>query len=497
MNRRLFIDNREYLILNRNFNIVRASDEVKQYAERPEEVIIGQDIRLSFPELIGLEEVCEAILNGEQEKFVLDGIARNLDDETTLYFDLYIQSVEDNLLIFLDDVTELMSLRQSLIQRINEAEVVLNKLKRFEYCTNKIVASMRDVLFITTPSGIIERVNKATIETFGFKKSELLQASIDSIINSDSFDHQQIYNSLLDDSNEVEKIEVACHTKQQNIIQIEFNCFVVPTEIEGFLNSVYIGRDITSRKQAETEITKALEKEKELRELKSGFISMASHEFRNPLSSILICAQSLAAENNNISPEEQQFYLQSIKDAAVNMQSLLEDILIISKTEAGKQQYNPTRLNLENFCQQIIQELESTYINRNINFNIQGDSSEVYFDDKLLWHILTNLLSNALKYSPPTEPVTLTVNFSEDRTQAIIQVRDRGMGIPIESQKHLFESFFRASNVGDIPGTGLGMSIVKKAVDLHRGTIEVESQINVGTNIKVILPIDNNSTALN
>ncbi len=492
MNRKLFVDNREYLVFNSNFNVVSASDEVAKYAYRSEAIVPGEDVALSFPELIGLEEVCKSILNGEQEQFVLDSITRKLDENTILYFNLYIKKLEENLILLLEDVTELMSLRQSLIQRVNEAEVVLGQLKRFEYCTNKIVASMGDVLFITTPSGTIERVNKATIELFGYKKAELLQKSIDDILNSENFNHQQIYTSLLDDSNSVETIEIACKTKQQKLTRIEFNCFVVPTEIEGFLNCVYIGRDITSRKQAEIEIRKALEQEKELRELKSGFISMASHEFRNPLSSILICAQTLA-NSDNISRKEQRFYLQSIRDAALNMQSLLEDILILSKTEAGKQKYNPSKLDLKNFCRQVIQELKSTYLERNINLNIDNDFSQVYFDDKLLWHILTNLLSNALKYSSPSEPVELKVNFSEDHTKVIIEVSDHGMGIPQESQKHLFESFYRASNVGDIPGTGLGMSIVKKAVESHQGTIEVESQINVGTNVRVILPVDNNS----
>jgi PAS domain S-box-containing protein len=495
VNRKLFVDNREYLVFNSNFNVVSASDGVTRYAYCSEEIVPGRDVSLCFPELVGLEEICESILNGEQEQFVIDGISRNLDEDTILYFNLYIKRLEEDLILLLEDVTELMSLRQSLIQRVNEAEVVLGQLKRFEYCTNKIVAYMGDVLFITTRSGRIERVNKATIELFGYKKAELLQKSIDTIINNENFNHQQIYASLLDDSNSVETIEIACKTKQQNLIQIEFNCFVVPTEIEGFLNCVYIGRDITSRKQAEIEMKRTLEKEKELRELKSGFISMASHEFRNPLSSILICAQTLA-DSNNISRQEQEFYLQSIRDAALNMQSLLEDILILSKTESGKQKYNPTQLNLETFCQQIVQELESTYIERDINLTIVNNLSQVYFDDKLLWHILTNLLSNALKYSPPSEAVELKVNFSEDRTKAIIEVCDRGMGIPPESQKHLFESFYRANNVGDIPGTGLGMSIVKKAVESHQGTIEVESEINIGTKVRVVLPVDNNSEIL-
>ena len=246
---------------------------------------------------------------------------------------------------------------------------------------------------------------------------------------------------------------------------------------------MYIGRDITARKRAELEMRRALAKEKELRELKSSFISMASHEFRNPLSSILLCVNSLEAEN--MSRSERQFYLQSIQSAAMTMQSLLEDILIISQSETGRQKLNPTPLNLADFCQQIIQEIKSTH-----NLDDKIGSSLVCLDKKSLRHILTNLLSNALKYSPQEEAVDLNIALSTKQTKVTIEVCDRGMGIPPESQKHLFESFYRASNVGDIPGTGLGLSIVKKSVDLHGGTIMVDSKINQGTTIKVTLPID-------
>ena len=150
------------------------------------------------------------------------------------------------------------------------------------------------------------------------------------------YNHHQIYSSLLASQDAVKKIEVKFISKQQQTIQIEFDCFVAPTEIKDFFNCVYIGRDITARKHAETEIRKSLAKEKELRELKSGFISMASHEFRNPLSSILLCVQNLR-EDFNLSNSNREFYLQSIQDAALTMNSLLEDILVLSKAESDKQ----------------------------------------------------------------------------------------------------------------------------------------------------------------
>jgi signal transduction histidine kinase len=144
---------------------------------------------------------------------------------------------------------------------------------------------------------------------------------------------------------------------------------------------------------------------------------------------------------------------------------------------------------LVNFCQQIIQELQSIYSDRIINLINEIDLPYLCLDSKVLRYILTNLLSNALKYSPQDTTVDFKIALSPNQEKVIIEVRDRGMGIPLKSLEHLFESFYRASNVGDIPGTGLGLSIVKQSVELHRGTIAIDSEVDRGTNVIVTLPI--------
>ena len=346
---------------------------------------------------------------------------------------------------------------------------------------------MQDVLLITSPSGIIERVNKSTTELFERKKSALLDKSIDDLIADSSYSHQQIYSSLLNSQTGIRKVEVSFTNRQSQTIQIEFDCFIAPTEVKNFFNCVYIGRDITARKQAEAEIRKSLAREKELRELKSSFISMASHEFRNPLSSILLCVQNLQG-NPSITSSNQEFYLQSIKDAAVTMNSLLEDVLVLSKAESERQILKLEPIDLEIFCSRIIQELSSIYADKTVNFSFQIAEGTFNLDRATLSNILNNLLSNALKYSPTNSTVDLIIG--QQQSGAIeIQVCDRGIGIPLESQKHLFESFYRAGNVSSFPGTGLGLSIVKKSVDLYQGSIAVDSQIDRGTKIIVRLPI--------
>ena len=479
-------DNQEYVVVDNNFSVIEFSANIQKYADK--NISTGEDIRNSFPEVVGLESICQEILSKRQQSFVLKSISRSKTKDNAVYFDLYFNLIEQHLVILLEDVTELMTLRQYSIQKLNEAEIALNKLQRFEYCTNKIITSMKDVLLITTPAGRIERVNKSTTKLLGQKKLVLLDQLVDDLIGDPSFNHQQIYNLLLSSPDSVYKIEVNFKTEQNKTIHIEFDCFIAPTEIKDFYNCVYIGRDVTARKKAEAKIRKSLAREKELRQLKSGFISMASHEFRNPLSSILLCAQNLSG-NDSLSQSESEFYLKSIQDAALNMNSLLEDILVLSKAESGKQKLKPELINLRNFCWQIVQELTSIYVDKKVNFNYLLSSDAVNFDRATLRHILNNLLSNALKYSPTGKPVDLTISKSSKPEGITIEVRDRGIGIPKKSQKHLFESFYRASNVDSTPGTGLGLSIVKKAVELCQGSITINSQLNKGTNIVVKLPI--------
>ena len=482
-------ENQGYLIIDNNFLLLELSPNAKKFAESPETLELGQDIRPNFPELIGLEETLIALNHTSEHSFILEGIAREKTSDSNLYFNLTVKKLAHKLILFLDDVTELMLLKQSYNQKVNEAEISLNTLKRFEYCTNKIIASMGDILLISDASGIINRANKAVKNILGYSPSEVLNRKITEIVDDPRFDYSKIFKSLKLEDRYSQKLEFTCTTKKPNQEQvtIEFNCFLAPTEVQGIFNCVCIGRDITVRKKAEAEMRIALEKEKELRELKSSFISMASHEFRNPLSSILVCADVLNTNNKSLDSEETKFYATLIKEAALNMQYILEDVLILSKTEAKQQKLNFSYFDLKEFCQQLIKEVKLSHQDRVINLIVSEDSLEVNADSQLLWHIITNLLSNALKYSTADKPVNLQLVQQENIV--VLEVQDQGIGIPPEAQKHLFESFYRANNVGDTPGTGLGLAIVKRAIDLHQGNVSIMSESEKGTTIRVELPI--------
>ncbi len=257
-----------------------------------------------------------------------------------------------------------------------------------------------------------------------------------------------------------------------------------------------IDRDITKRKQAEQEMVRALEKEKELSELKSSFVSMTSHEFRTPMSTILSSAELLEHYHHKFTEEKRRSHLHRIQSAIQQMTQLLNDVLTIGKAEAGKLEFKPEFINLEKFCKNLTEEMQLSIGNSHeIIFSKQGEIRHSYMDEKLLRHIFSNLLSNAVKYSPHGGTIywKLTIESVGAATpveyRAIFQVQDQGIGIPETDQKRLFDSFFRATNVGMIPGTGLGLAIIKNCVDLHGGEISLSSQVGVGTTFTVILPL--------
>lgn len=244
-----------------------------------------------------------------------------------------------------------------------------------------------------------------------------------------------------------------------------------------------------SRHRAELAIEAALEQEKELNELKSRFVSIVSHEFRNPLNVILFSIDLLTHYEEQLTPEKKQTYFTRARDAVLRMHELLEKVLVIGKAEAGKLECHPAPLNVLKFCQELLEEIKAAPETQPVIVFTADDctmTQPLYLlDENLLRHILSNLLSNAIKYSPLDSEVEFTLTCEADTI--IFCVRDRGIGIPIEDQVRLFDSFHRAGNVHKIPGTGLGLSIVKQCVDAHRGDIDVQSEVGAGSTFTVKL----------
>jgi two-component system, sensor histidine kinase and response regulator len=244
----------------------------------------------------------------------------------------------------------------------------------------------------------------------------------------------------------------------------------------------------TELQQAKTDALRALAQEQELNRLRSEFISMISHDFRTPLTSIQGFAELLRYGNANLTNETRDRYFNKIDAAIEHLLHLLDEVLLIGGIESGRVQYQPVAINLEQFCRDLIETVQfSAHNQHQIALNYRNDGVGVEMDQMLLQQILVNLLSNAVKYSPHGGQIQLEVECQAE--VAIFRVRDQGIGIPPENQPHLFESFYRGSNVQQIQGTGLGLAIVQRCVTAHHGNIQIESAENQGTTVTVTLPI--------
>ncbi|HSD82643.1 MAG TPA: GAF domain-containing protein, partial [Anaerolineae bacterium] len=256
----------------------------------------------------------------------------------------------------------------------------------------------------------------------------------------------------------------------------------------GEINGVQITFwDVTDRVRAEEEIRRALEQERELNNLKSRFVSLTSHEFRTPLTVILSSTEMLEHYYTRWTEDRRQEYFRRIKTAVKYMSTLLNDILIIGKAEAGKLEFLPAPFDLLKFCRELVEEMQLTDQARHtLIFESTVECPQVQADERLLRHILSNLLSNAFKYSP--EGSVIQFELTCQKEQVVFRIQDHGIGIPSEDQARLFETFHRASNARTIAGTGLGLAIVKRSVESHGGAVTIASQVNVGTTVTVVLP---------
>jgi len=240
-------------------------------------------------------------------------------------------------------------------------------------------------------------------------------------------------------------------------------------------------------KQAEQELLKSLAQEKQLNELKSSFVSMVSHEFRTPLGIIGSSAQILERYFERLEAGERVDHLQSISKSVRRMSGLMEEVLVLSKVEAGQMAFKPEEVDLPKVCRRLTDEvLSATHGQCPIVLDCSA-LPPASADEGLLRHILTNLLSNAVKYSPPGKPVQFRLSARDG--DAVFTVRDEGLGIPATDRERLFKAFHRGQNASRVPGTGLGLSIVKRCVELHGGEITFESQEGKGTTFTVKLPV--------
>ena len=389
-----------------------------------------------------------------------------------------------------------LSAHRALVETLSlgrENALLLEKLRAAE---KSLVASLAEqqLIFDTAAVGLaflaedkILRCNRQFSEITGYSVDELLSQST-RLLHSSEDGSSALQTALVAGLRSSESVSVEHQIRRKDgqdlWVLLEGRAVDRADPVKGIIIALH---DISARKRAEAEVFAALQREKELNEMKSRFVSLASHEFRSPLSTILSSSEIIQHYSDSLEPGEKVEQLKMIQDAVKRMTQMINDVLVIGKKESGVLRFNPTEGDLQALFERIIFELRAIDAGKHpIEFEYRHPRQKFQLDEVLLRHVFVNLLTNALKYSDPGRPVTLTV--LERDGKIVVEVVDAGIGIPEEDLPDLFKSFHRCSNVGERPGTGLGLSIAKVAAELHRGQLEVRSRVGQGTHFTVLLP---------
>lgn len=340
-----------------------------------------------------------------------------------------------------------------------------------------IVANLSNALIVTDANGRIDTINRAACEALGAAEASLLGQPVAQRLPSAIAEPLSRNCGLRD-------VEVDFVTADSQHRPMLVSATALEGEEGGF---VIVATDIAERKRAEADIRATLAKQRELSSLKSRFVSMMSHEFRTPLSAIQSSTELLKYYSDRLPPAEKDELMRNIEDSIARMVRMLDDVLLLGRADAGRLVFNPKPVDLAAVCNTVVTERRlASGRNIDVQLAIHGVCADPVLDENLLRHTLANLLSNAVKYSP--EGGTVRIEVSCDPKEITLCVADHGIGIATQDLPHLFDSFYRASNVGNIAGTGLGLAIVKAAVKLHGGSIRVDSELGKGTRFVVTLP---------
>ena len=283
--------------------------------------------------------------------------------------------------------------------------------------------------------------------------------------------------------------------KQNELEKVTFELRKLNTELEKKVDErTYILKEALEKlEHSQIELHGALEKEKQLNEIKSRFVSMASHEFRTPLSAVLSSAALISKYTKEDEQEKRKKHIDRIKDSVKNLNDILEDFLSLGKLDEGRISTDPSEFNLREMITETLADVKVVLKpGQKFDFIYEGEE-KINVDKNLLRNILINLISNAAKFSEEDTPITISATSDNEKNS--ITVSDKGIGISAKDQEHLFTMFYRASNVTNIQGTGLGLHIVKRYLDLINGTVNLQSTLGKGTSITITFPTVTNNNS--
>lgn len=376
-------------------------------------------------------------------------------------------------------------------QNVTELKEVQVELADSQRRIQTILDNVINGIVTLDSRGVIESINPAGAAIFDYDMADLFGQSVEVLLAEG--ERGDSIQALL------KRLQNGGHHEIQGVRRdgSTFSMYFAISRVVVGTRRIYTGiiQDVTDRKQIEMEriekekLALELDKERELRDLRNRFISMMSHELRTPLASIMLSSDLLKKYSDRIPPDERDQYIDNINAQVALLTDLIREVSTVNRSQGGvTRTISPQRIDLVTYCRDLADEYRLT--NQGVHtliFSSQYEHLYAMADPKLMRQVVGNLISNALKYTPAGGEVIVYV--SNGGRYVTIRVSDNGIGIPKEDRVRLFEPFHRASNAQNMPGTGLGLTIARQAVELHGGTIKVESQVNVGTSVIVSLPI--------
>ncbi len=390
----------------------------------------------------------------------------------------------------ISDITEKL-VQQNALKKYREhledlLEEQTGQIRKQNIFFRTLIDTIPNVIYVEDTEFRITEVNKSFEEFFGISRDMVLGKTIADLVPAETAKIIRQNEEKIMNDNKTVIYETFVPNKYNNNVPVI--CYKSPFGIPGKkpdgITAMLI--DNTNQKEMERTILESIKKEKELNEVKTNFISMASHEFRTPLTSILSSADLLELYYSKWDKSKITTHLNRIQNSVQVINSLLDEVLTLNRSERGKIELNLSSFDLKEFCFEIIEQIKLQSLpNQNIVFNYMLSKRQVVADIQILNHILTNLLNNAIKYSPDGGDVKFTVE--EENESLKFTVQDKGIGIPQEDQNKLFQPFFRAKNSSGIKGSGLGLTIIKRYVEIHKGEISFDSKLGVGTKFIIMI----------
>ena len=384
--------------------------------------------------------------------------------------------------IILDDNGQPIYIRSNKID-ITDKKLTEEKLRQQEEQYKLVSENTGDVIGLHNLDGSFVFISPSIYGLLGLTTEEAVEAHPFKYIHPDDRESvNKTFFETIDKKRKDAKASYRLKNTQGKYLWVGVSLSVVLDQNDEVAYVVTSTRDIS-------EIVKVIEKERQLNKLKSSFISMASHEFRTPLTTIQSSNELISMyldQSNEPIDAKLAKHVGRIRSELERLNSLLKDVFTLGRLDVGKTELKKEVTSITAIAKQVILESSVAYKNRSVNLKINGDERQMTLDSQLISHALANLVNNALKYSEGQKDPDLTISYEPE--QIVITVQDFGIGIPKKDREGLFESFSRASNVGDIEGTGLGLVIVKQFIEMHGGEVEFTTKVNKGTCFKITLP---------